>query len=481
MNRRNASGSEEGAVYALPPERYVHPDPARGDGMRLAVHRDPGPSARSDGALEALRDSATRRHDAETLLARENRILELIASGAPLERVLGTLCTAIEDLIPNSRCGLRLVRGRGSAGGGDAGGTSGPVLHVDTFGFLLVSSAIPAVHHNRVVVEDVHARRLPMTDVEALRLRGIRSYWSEPVVASSGEVLGTLSVYRTDAEPPRPAALESSAALARLAAIAIERARSEERARQQLAQLAHVARLATMGEMASGLAHELNQPLCAIVNFTEACLELINNKTAEPAELQRAIGEVAKQAERAGQVIRRLRDFVRRREPQRVPVDLNAVVRDVVALTEVEVRHSETRVRLWLTKRLPRVLADPIQIQQVLVNLVRNALDAMKDTEVSRKLVTIQTSRRNGAVEITVADNGPGIPEELRGRLFEPFFSTKPEGMGMGLSISRSILEVHEGRIWVSPGRSGGAKFRFSLPTVRRTQHGRIANCIRGG
>ena len=133
---------------------------------------------------------------------------------------------------------------------------------------------------------------------------------------------------------------------------------------------------------------------------------------------------------------------------------------------------ARARVRLRPGKRIPPVLADPIQIQQVLVNLVRNALDAMRDEQAARRLLTIQTLGRRGVVEVAVSDQGHGVPEEMVERLFEPFFSTKRDGMGMGLSISRSILEAHEGRIWVTPNRHHGVSFRFSLPVVRRDRLG---------
>jgi len=249
----------------------------------------------------------------------------------------------------------------------------------------------------------------------------------------------------------------------------LERARAEERAQRQLSQLAHVARLATMGELASGLAHELNQPLCAIVNFVEASLELARADGAGTKELRGALAEVARQAQRAGEVIRRLREFVRRREPEREPIDLNSAVREVVALTAPEARNRGVRVRLRLGARLPRVLADTIQVQQVLVNLVRNGFDALHSAEARKRVLTIQTVRRDKMVELAVADCGLGLAAEQQERLFEPFFSTKPDGMGMGLSISRSILEALDGQIWAEPNRAGGATFRLTLPRAGRT------------
>lgn len=228
-----------------------------------------------------------------------------------------------------------------------------------------------------------------------------------------------------------------------------------------------------MGEMASSLAHELNQPFCAIVNFTEACVELVQRDRHDREQLSQTLSEVARQAERAGEVIRRLRNFVKRREPERRPMDINGVVREVVAFTNVEARQDEVRVRVKLAKRLPSVFADSIQIEQVLVNLVRNACEAMRQGGAAMRTLTIETVRRRGAVEVGVTDTGPGIPEEIHERLFEPFFTTKPNGMGMGLSISRSILEAHDGRLWATSNRKRETTFHFTLPTAWRVRRGR--------
>jgi len=190
-------------------------------------------------------------------------------------------------------------------------------------------------------------------------------------------------------------------------------------------------------------------------------------------QVAEVLREVAKQAERAGIVIRRLRDFVKRREPERQSVDINDIVNEVVVLTNVECRHSDVRVRMKLGRRLPSVYADTIQIEQVLVNLVRNACEAMRTGDTPLRMLTIETLRRRGDIEICVSDSGPGIPPEKRERLFEAFFTTKPDGMGLGLSISRSIVEAHEGRIWATANGNYGTSFCFTLPTAWRAKRGR--------
>lgn len=425
----------------------------------------------STGAFSSVGD-----YGADSPLARENRLLEHIASGAALDIVAPELCRAIEDLAPGALCVIRLAPGdaREASSGGPAAATA-PVAGVNVF----CSPAAAGIHPPLVTERQVVAGLGRDRESRALRRRGIASYWVEPITDGKGGALGVLAAYRRTDGPPAPRDLECAIAVARLAGIAIERARSEERARQQLAQLAHVARLATMGEMASGLAHELNQPLCAIVNYAEACVELVAARGNGNDDLRTALSEVAKQAERAGAVIRRLREFVRWRDLQREPIDLNRMVREVVGLTSAELRHREVRIRLLLTRDSPRVPADAVQVQQVLVNLIRNACDAMGQTPVARRTLTIRTSRAAGALQVAVSDAGPGIPEGGHERIFSAFFSTKRDGMGMGLSISRSIIEAHGGRIWVTANRHGGATFRFTLPSSARRNRGRTSNGVR--
>jgi len=425
-------------------------------------------------ANEQLQYQIEERRRIESLLAAENRILELMATGADEEHLLTVLCETLESLIPHSFCAIRLASARvGTPAAPEPAGTI--LVGADVFGAIAGRGVYPPLCAEREVV----ARVAPEAD-GVLRGHGVRSCWFEPLVGAGGSLVGTLGVYGMEPGGPDKSALAAGAMATRLAAIIVERAQAAVRAREQLAQLAHVARLATMGEMASGLAHELNQPLCAIVNFTEACAELVSRNEQDANQLVRALREVARQAERAGEVIRRLRAFVKRGEPERQAVDINGVARDVAALTGAEVRDSDVRVRLKLATRLPPVYADAIQVEQVLVNLVRNACEAMREGASPSRVLVIETVRRRGEVEVKLSDSGPGISEEVRRRLFEPFFTTKRNGMGMGLSISRSILEAHEGRIWVTPQKPGGTTFHFTLPTVWRARRGR-GNRIRRG
>ena len=243
------------------------------------------------------------------------------------------------------------------------------------------------------------------------------------------------------------------------------RVRAEERVRQHQADLAHVARVGTMGEMATGLAHELNQPLAAIVNYLQACLERIKAGVHDPGELLEDVQRASVQAQRAGEMVDHLRDFVRRHEPDHLSVDLNALVRDAVDLVRPELRSLNVQVSMDLADDLPAVQGQAIQIEQTVVNLIRNGLEAMGDDEHGPRRLAVLTSCASGdAVELVIRDTGRGLSEDEFARLFEPFFTTKPEGMGLGLSISKTIIEAHGGRLWASRNLDRGATFGFTLP-----------------
>lgn len=241
---------------------------------------------------------------------------------------------------------------------------------------------------------------------------------------------------------------------------------AEEQARRHQTELARVARLSTMGEMATGLAHELNQPLSAIANFARGCIRRLRSGDVAPDDLIEPLEEVCEQAERAGEIMRHVRDFVRKSEPRMTAVDINQLVRSVVKFTEHEARQHETTVTLQLAPQQPRVWADSIMIEQVICNLVRNAMEAMAETRTLRREIVIRTVQQDDVVEVEVIDTGPGIDGAVIDQVFDQFFTTKPEGVGMGLSISRSIVESHGGSIRAESRAGGGATFRFTLKAI---------------
>ena len=244
-----------------------------------------------------------------------------------------------------------------------------------------------------------------------------------------------------------------------------EQKRARHLARQQEERLQATSRLITMGEMASTLAHELNQPLTAIASYATGCLNRLDQGVMDPGEMRNVLGKLGKQAQRAGQIIRRVHDFVRRSEPKRERLDLNAIVRESIGLVEPDARKRAVDIEVTLTEPLPFTHADPVMVEQVAINLIRNGMDAMKEIPASHRRLAVSTASSGQEVAIRVVDHGSGIPPELARKLFEPFFTTKSEGMGMGLNICRSIAELHHGRLVFEDNPDGGTIFTLWLPS----------------
>jgi len=245
------------------------------------------------------------------------------------------------------------------------------------------------------------------------------------------------------------------------------RRKAEARVRKHQAELAHVSRLSLAGEMAAGLAHELSQPLTAIIAYARGCLRLLAGPASQPALLQEGLAEVVQQAERAGDVLDRLREFVRGGGYQRALTKVEPLIDAAVSLTRADAAQQEVEIEARIDPGLPAVLADRIQIEQVLVNLLRNAMDAMEGAHTEQRSIIVEARRKGKhAIEISVADSGPGIAAEVADRIFEPFVTTKPLGMGMGLSISHSIVESHGGSLRMAHNYPSGAIFIFDLPTA---------------
>jgi PAS domain S-box-containing protein len=243
-----------------------------------------------------------------------------------------------------------------------------------------------------------------------------------------------------------------------------QRMHAEKQAQRHEHELAHVLRVATMGEMATGIAHELNQPLGAIASYARAAQIGLNVAESHAQRVHRLLQQIEDQAFRAGEVVRRLRQLVNKAEPNRSALRLNETIGEVVGLLEYESRVREIRLELQLDDSLPMILGDRIQIQQVFLNLIRNAMDALANMPSPRCGIRIATSCEDGQVKVVVSDRGPGIAEEYQDRAFEPFVTTKPAGLGMGLPICRSIIESHRGHIQYAPTPGGGATFSIRLP-----------------
>lgn len=246
-----------------------------------------------------------------------------------------------------------------------------------------------------------------------------------------------------------------------------ERKNAEELARQQQEQLQFTSRLVTMGEMASTLAHELNQPLAAISSYNAGCLNLLNAGGSKPEDLLPALEKIGVQAQRAGKIIRRVHDFVRKSEPKRALCSFGDIIEDCLGFVEPEARKRHVKIECEIPD-LPPIPADRLMLEQVLLNLIRNGMDAMGQTRESQRLLKITTQLSDRELRASVIDQGSGIDPANRDKLFTAFFTTKPEGMGIGLSICRSIIEFHRGRLWVEDNPNSptghGTIFHFTLP-----------------
>ena len=247
-----------------------------------------------------------------------------------------------------------------------------------------------------------------------------------------------------------------------------ERQQTEARLQELQSELVHISRLTAMGEMASTLAHELNQPLSAIANYLKGSRRLLEGASDEKSAAMRdALDKAADQAMRAGHIIRRLRDFVARGESERRVESITKLVEEASALALVGVKDLGIRVQFQFNPEIDLVIADRVQVQQVVLNLIRNAMDAM-ETSQTRDLIVAIAPADGGQVRISVTDSGSGISPEIAEQLFQPFITTKRHGMGVGLSISRAIVEAHNGRIWVEPNPTGGTIFHFTLAVVNQ-------------
>jgi PAS domain S-box-containing protein len=310
----------------------------------------------------------------------------------------------------------------------------------------------------------VHPDDLPVVERRMRSLLDGRSAVSEfRIMAGDGQI-------RWLRDHARPVWSESKRRVVRILGAAqdiTDRKQAEEEARRHQAALAQMARLTTVGEMAAQLAHELNQPLCTMVGNAQTAQRLLAAPIPDLAEVRDALNDIVTFGNQAATVIRRLREFLRQQQPQPVVLNVQRMIEEVAGFLEVDARQHATRVVFDVADDLPVIRGDPIQLQQVLLNLVRNGLEAMDLCPGSPREIVVRASRgESGSALIDVTDNGAGLDAETAGRIFEPFFTTKPAGLGLGLAICRSIVEAHGGqlRAKVTPGR--GTTLSILLPAV---------------
>ncbi len=245
---------------------------------------------------------------------------------------------------------------------------------------------------------------------------------------------------------------------------ATDRVRAQQEARRLLYELAHADRMSMMGELAAALAHEVNQPLAAILSNAQAAQRFLNSRTPDLAEIREIVSDIAADGARAGEVLRRMRTLIKKEKPDFQSLDVNLLLQEVVGLVRNDALIHNVAIELHPGPNPAAVHGDRIQLQQVVMNLLLNAFDAIEVGRSKNRTVQVESRGDGSEVRVNVRDRGPGIPQATFERLFEPFNSSKPQGLGMGLSISRSIVNLHGGRLWAENNSDGGATFSFALP-----------------
>jgi len=303
------------------------------------------------------------------------------------------------------------------------------------------------------------------------------SYYGVPIQDTSGvKVIGHLAFF--DDKQMQSAVFDSPLfhLFASRAAAELQRKRAEEESRRRLQLLAHAGRVGAVGEMSSAIAHEVNQPLTAITSYAQAALRLLQDDLRTPVGAIEALRGIAQQAARAAAVTQRLRGFLRNSTPRRELVDLNLVAESAAALLATELRDRDTALVLDLPAHALPAWGDTLHLEQVLINLLRNAIDAMQERAArdaranAPPTVTVRAWRADGEVLMQVSDNGPGVPAEAAAHLFDAFYTTKPQGMGIGLALSRSIAESFGGTLSLDPAYAEGARFVLRLPAADETK-----------
>jgi len=411
------------------------------------------------------------RNRAEALRDGESRILEMIARDAPLREILEKLVRVVEAQFAGLLCSVLLLDEDGQhIRHGAAPNLPEPYTKaIDglCIGPKAGSCGTAMYRREPVVVTDILEDPLWEDYRSVAEPFGLRACWSTPILAHSGKALGTFAMYYRQPRSPSPAETRALELATHLAGIAIERklAREErERLRQAQADIARISRVNTMGELTASLAHEVNQPIAAAVTDANTCLRWLTRDQPDVEEAREAATRVVKDSARAAEIISRTRLLFKKGAPLWELVDVNEIIRDIVALMRSEVTQHSISVRTELAEDAPQITGDHVQLQQVLMNLILNSIDAMKDVDGTRELIICSQRGEDGQLMVSVRDTGVGLPPQQADQIFNAFFTTTAHGTGMGLRISRSIVESHGGRLWAGDNSERGASFYITLP-----------------
>jgi C4-dicarboxylate-specific signal transduction histidine kinase len=396
----------------------------------------------------------------------------MIARDAPLEEILENLVRVVEAQFAGLLCSVLLLDEDGQHARHGAA-PSLPKAYSKAIDGLCIgpkagSCGTAMYRKEPVVVTDILQDPLWEAYRDTAESYGFRACWSTPILAHSRKALGSFAMYYREPRSPSPAETRALEMATHLGGIAIERklAREErERLRQAHAEIAHINRVTTMGELTASLAHEVNQPIAAAVTDANTCLRWLKRDHPDLEEAREAALRVVKDVTRSAEIISRVRLLFKKGVPLRELVDVNEVIQEMIVLLGSEVTRHNVSVRTELTAELSQVMGDRVQLQQIMMNLIMNSIDAMKDVDGTRELAIKSQRGQNEELQVSVSDTGVGLPSKQTDHIFDAFFTTKPHGTGMGLSISRSIVESHGGRLWAADNSPRGASFHLTLPT----------------
>jgi PAS domain S-box-containing protein len=416
---------------------------------------------------------------AENLLAAEVEVLERVARGEPLSRVLDALGRHVEQLCNGCFCNIILVASDNEHF--EVG--AGPSLP-DRFNDLLDGRSIDRGGHDPYSLAFIDKTRILSDDLTndprwaesawpaMMQSYGYASCCSIPILSGSGEASGIIAIYRRKPVNPTTQEQDLLDRFAKIASIAIERTRveaaskvAEESLSQARLELTHVARVATLNAMTASITHEVSQPISGILTNSNTCARMLAADPPNVVGAAETVRRTIRDANRASEVIRRLRAMFAKKAPTLEQVDLNEAAQEVIALSTAELRRSRSVLQTEFAESLPSIRGDRVQLQQVILNLLLNAADAMADIEDRPRTLRLQTQIQGGdSIQLLVRDSGVGIDPGAVEKLFVAFHTTKAHGLGIGLAISKSIIETHKGKLWARPNEGPGATFGFSIP-----------------
>src|SRR6267142_439701 len=422
-------------------------------------------------------------HAERTASEPQDRVTELIEQQAAISEVLRAIANSPHDLQPVfdaildsatrlcradmgslrlfEESGLRLVAVRGDPFVVSQARSSFPVLDRESFLGRLATSRSPTHIPDLTALEGDHRDDLWVTAAKAR----YRTALFLPLLKDN-EIVGVISIGRKQVQPFTDKQISLFRDFAAQATIALEITRRERQYREALMALAHANRVTTMGQLTASITHEVNQPITAAITYALAARRFLRAEPPNFREVDHALSLIVKEGRRAGEVVERVRALVKKVPARKDVVAINDAILEVIALTRAEAANNNVSVRTQLAEGLPRVQGDRVQLQQVLVNLIINAIEAMRDVGDEERELLISTRNEPDGVSVEVRDSGPGFAPAALERGFEPFYTTKPGGLGMGLSICRSIIEAHGGRLWASANLPRGASFQFALPEI---------------